>query len=565
VSSLRVIALGGLGEVGMNCLVLEQRGEALVVDCGVTFDGRGLGVDVVHPNFSALDGLRVAGLFLTHGHEDHIGAVPYFLRRFDVPVHGGRYALGLVRERAAEHEVLDHVDLREVEPRRKVRVGSFEVEPVRVTHSIADATSLAIRTDAGLVIHTGDFKFDEAPPDGETFDVERFEELCREGVRLLMSDSTNVDAPGSSGSEAGVGDVLDALVAEAEQAVVVGIFASNVHRLRLLGEIARKHGRKIVPLGRSVGTHARVARATRRATGPQAGTPYLDWPSDLVWPAERARELPKRAVLGIATGTQGEATAALARLGRGDHKAIDVGPGDLVVLSSRVIPGNEAGVMRAMADLLRRGVELRTWWSDRAIHVSGHAHRSEQRRMLDLVRPRGFIPLHGTLHHLVRHAELAREAGVDDVCVLEDGEVCEVGEGSLAKGAPVHAGRVHIVASRALPPAALSERMALASRGVGHLVVPVDARGMPGEITLVTSGVLDPVTDAGLLAAARREAERAVFELLERTDPTARASGTASNEEIAEAASGAVRRCFGKELGFRPVTTATVLRTRSPA
>jgi ribonuclease J len=547
----------------MNCLVLEQRGEALVVDCGVTFDGRGLGVDVVHPDFSALDGMRIAGLFLTHGHEDHIGAVPYFLRRFDVPVYGGRYALGLVRERAAEHEIIEHVDAREVEPRRRVKVGSFEVEPVRVTHSIADATSLAIRTDAGLVIHTGDFKFDDAPPDGETFDVARFEELGREGVRLLMSDSTNIDAVGTSGSETGVGDALDALVAGADQAVVVGVFASNVHRMRRLGEIARKHGRRIVPLGRSVGTHARVARATRRTTGREAGTPYLEWPSDLVWPAERARELPRRAVLGIATGTQGEATAALARLGRGDHKAIDLGPGDLVVLSSRVIPGNEAGVMRAMGDLLRRGVELRTWWSDRAVHVSGHAHRSEQRRMLDLVRPRGFIPLHGTLHHLVRHAALAREAGVTDVCVFENGEVCEVGEGPLAKAAPVRAGRVHVFASRALPPAALSERMALASRGVAHVVVPVDARGAPGEITLVTSGVLDPVGDAALLAVARREAEGAVFELMDAADPRARASGTASNEEIAEAAAGAVRRCFGKELGFRPVTTATVLRTRT--
>jgi ribonuclease J len=443
-------------------------------------------------------------------------------------------------------------------------VGSFEVEPVRVTHSIADATSLAIRTDAGMVIHTGDFKFDESPPDGEAFDVTRFEELSRDGVRLLMSDSTNIDAQGTSGSEAGVGEALDALVAGASQAVVVGIFASNVHRLRLLGEIARSHGRKIVPLGRSVGTHARVARSTQRATGPDAGAPYLEWPSDLVWPAERARELPRRQVLGVATGTQGEAAAALARLGRGDHKAIDLGPGDVVVLSSRIIPGNEAGVMRAMGDLLRRGVELRTWWSDRGVHVSGHAHRGEQRRMLDLVRPRGFLPLHGTLHHLVRHAALAREAGVSDVCVLENGEVCEVGETGLAKGAPVQSGRVHVYAGRALPPAALTERMALASRGVAHLVVPVDARGMPSEITLVTSGVLDPEADKGLLAAALREAEGAVFELMDRMNtPGARASGTATNDEIADVAAGAVRRCLGKALGFRPVTTATVLRTRA--
>ncbi len=445
-----------------------------------------------------------------------------------------------------------------------MKVGSFDVEPVRVTHSIADATSLAVRTDAGLVIHTGDFKFDEAPPDGETFDTARFEELSREGVRLLLSDSTNVDAAGSTGGEAGVGDALDAIVAGAEQAVVVGVFASNVHRLRMLGEIARRHRRKIVPLGRSVSTHARVARGTARATGEHAGQPYLEWPSDSVWPAERARELPKRAVLGIATGTQGEATAALARLGRGEHRALDVGPGDVVVLSSRVIPGNEAGAMRAMADLLRRGVELRSWWSDRKVHVSGHAHRDEQRRMLELVRPRGFIPLHGTLHHLMRHAELARDAGVQDVCVLENGDVCEVGPQALAKRERVHAGRVHVFGGRALPATVLHERMALAARGAANLVIPVDARGrLAGEIILSTRGVLEPAQDRHLISSACDEAASAVEELFGSVDEQTRGTGSPPDEDIAEAASQAVRRALSRVLGFRPLTTAVVLRTRS--
>ena len=560
VSQVRLLPLGGLGEIGMNCLAIEQDGQALVVDCGVTFDDRGLGIDVVHPDFAALDELRVAGIFITHGHEDHIGAVPYLLRRIDAPVYGPRYALGLIRERATEHEILDHVDLRVVAPRTRVRVGPFEVEPVRVTHSIADATALAIRTDAGLIVHTGDFKFDETPPDGEELDEERFRELGKEGVRLLLSDSTNVDSAGPSGSEQGVGQALDAIVGSAQQAVVVAMFASNVHRLRMLGDIARKHGRKLVALGRSVSTHSRVARATARSTGPHAGSPYLDWPADLVWPADRARELPRRAILGVATGTQGEDAAALARLGRGEHPALDLGEGDVVVMSSRVIPGNEPQVMTVIGNLLRRGVELRTWWSDRAVHVSGHAHRIEQQRMIDLVEPQAFVPVHGTLHHLLRHAALAREEGVGEVCVLENGDVGEVsndGDQPLRKAGRVHAGRVHVNGQRALPPAVLRERAALAANGVVHVLVTLDDRGRPvGDVTLVTRGVVDESLDAHVLAAARNEAHAALEEL------AGDEAVTRSDAEASEAARLAVRRALGRVLGFKPVTTVAVLRLR---
>ncbi|MGH7269251.1 MAG: ribonuclease J, partial [Polyangiaceae bacterium] len=500
--TVRILVLGGLGEVGMNCLALEQRGEVLVIDCGVTFDNRGLGIDVVHPRFEALDGAHVVGLFITHGHEDHIGAVPYFLRRFDAPVFGPRYALNLLRERAAEHEVLSHAVLNAVAPRERQRVGSFDVEPIRVTHSIADSTALAIRTDAGLVVHTGDFKFDETPPDGETFDFPRFEQLGDEGVRLLFSDSTNVDAMGPTGSEEGVARALDAIVAQADQAVVVGMFASNVHRLRALGEIANRHGRKIVTLGRGVATHARVARATQRLTGAHAGRPYLEWSPDAVWPAERIGEIPRRKILAVATGSQGERAAALARLARGEHPAMKLAPSDTVVLSSRVIPGNEAGATRVMSDLLRQGVELRTWWSDRAIHVSGHAHRPEQRRMIELVRPNAFVPVHGTLHHLTRHAALAREAGVAQVCVLENGDEATLDAEGLQRTGRVTAGRVHIFAGREQADSVLGDRTALASHGVVHLVVPVDARGRPaGEMDLVTRGVVDDAGSAALLAS----------------------------------------------------------------
>jgi ribonuclease J len=455
--------------------------------------------------------------------------------------------------------MLGHASLVEVTPGQRIRVGSFEVEPIRVTHSIADATALAIRSDAGLVVHTGDFKFDDSPPDQETSDVARFAALSTEGVRLLLSDSTNIDARGPTGSEEGVGRALEAMVAEAQGAVVVALFASNVHRLRMLGDIARRHGRKIVALGRSVSTHARVARATTRTTGPLAGAPYLEWPGELVWPAERAGELPRTALLGVATGTQGEAPAALARLARGEHPNFQLAPGDLVVMSSRVIPGKEPGVLRVMSALLRRGVELKSWWSDRDIHVSGHAHPEDQRRMIELCRPRAFVPVHGTLHHLMRHAALARGLGVPEVCVLENGEVGQLGpaEGeTLGRAGQVPTGRVHVFAKRAIPAAILRERSALAANGAAHLVVPLDVRNrLAGEVVLTTRGVVDEIVDHELLDAAKREVRAALAVANDAAAPQ-----PAEEPSIIEAARLAVRRAFVSVLGFKPVTTVTVLR-----
>ena len=543
----------------MNALALEQRGEVIVIDCGVTFDGRGLGVDVIHPDFSALEAYRdrIRGVIVTHGHEDHIGALPYFLRRFDVPVWGPPYALGLVRERLGEHEILAHARLIETRPREGFDVGSFHVEPIRVTHSIADATALAIRTDAGTIIHTGDFKIDETPPDGEAFDADRLRELGDEGVSLLLSDSTNIDARGEGGSEKGVGEALAALVAEAEGAVVVALFASNVHRLRMLGDIARATGRKIVPLGRSIGVHTRVARSTG----------YLDWPGDRVWPMERARELPRSAILGLATGTQAEARAALARLARNEFPALQIGEGDTVILSSRVIPGNDTAVYAMMGDLIRRGVALKTWISDKGVHVSGHAHRSEQRRMIELVRPRAFAPLHGTLHHLTRHADLAREVGVESVCVLENGDVGVLENDALHKGERVPSGRVHVFNGRTLPPSVLRERQALAEEGIVSVVVRVgpsgrlvqDAHGDGARaVTVVTRGVIDEATESALLEGARRDVRDAVNDV-----PRQQGGAGARPVEdgmIAEAARLAVRRSFARVLGWKPLAIVHVER-----
>jgi ribonuclease J len=502
---LRVCPLGGLGEVGMNCLALEQDGWVMLVDCGVTFDRRGLGVDVVHPDFSALEPFRerIAGVFVTHGHEDHIGALPYFLRRFDVPVWAPPYALGLLRERSGEHEVLAHARLLEVRPRQTVSVGPFEVEPIRVTHSIADATALAIETAAGTVIHTGDFKFDPTPTDGETFDEARLAELGDGGVALLCSDSTNIDTKEATGSEQIVAEALHRLVSEAEGRVIVGLFASNVHRLRILGDIAKATGRRIVPLGRSVRTHARVARDTG----------YLAWPLERLVAPEEARALARDQVLGVATGTQAEANAALARIARGEHD-LALEPGDTVIFSSRIIPGHEPEVFALTNDLLRSGIRVVTRLDEPSAHVSGHAARPEQRRMIELTRPRAFLPLHGTLHHLSRHEALARSLGVPSTCVLEDGDVAALEGGVLTRTGRWPAGRVHIAFGREIPPDVLRERRLLAASGVAVVLVRIEGKEV-GDVELVTRGVLGQEATPSAIDEATRETRSAIRALSE--------------------------------------------------
>ena len=370
---LRLVALGGLGEIGMNCLALEQREGIVVIDCGVTFPTTDLGIDVYHPRFDYLLARadRVLGVVITHGHEDHIGALPYLLAALDVPVYGPAHALELSRGRLAENGFdLAELDLITVQTGKPFELGPFGFEPIRVTHSIADATALAIRTAAGTIIHTGDFKLDPAPPDGELTDEMRFMELGEEGVRLLLSDSTNIDSPGSAASETEVGAALGELIAKCRTRVVLAMFASNVQRLTLLGEIAQRTGRRICLLGRSVGNHVRAAEAVGR----------LRWPSDLVIAPDQAAAMPRERVLVIASGTQAERMSALTRLASGTHPTMRLDEGDLVILSSRIIPGNDRPVFDMMGDLLRAKVELVTRITDRRVHASGHnAHEDEER------------------------------------------------------------------------------------------------------------------------------------------------------------------------------------------
>lgn len=544
VDDLRIVPLGGLGEVGMNCLALEQGQDIVVIDCGVTFPSDSLGVDLLHPRFDWLleHRARVRGVVLTHGHEDHIGGLPYLLDDLDVPVFGPRHALELARARLDEWRFdIDALELVETRPGEPFDVGSFGFEPIRVTHSIADATALAIDTSAGLVIHTGDFKLDAAPADGELTDEARLAELGREGVRLLLSDSTNVDSPGTSASEGAVGEELGRLVSEAKARVVVGIFASNVQRLMHLGDIALRTKRKLCLLGRSALNHVRVATAVER----------LRWPSDLLVSPEIAAAMPRRDVLVVATGTQAEPLAALARLAQGVHPKLRLEEGDRVVFSSRIIPGNDRAVFDLYASFLRQGIEVVSRATNPRVHASGHAHRDELRRMLELVRPASFLPVHGTLHHLVRHAELARAQGVEDVLVAENGQVVGLGRSSpLTKLERVPAGRVAVFDGDPIPEEVLGERAQLARAGVVALSVVLGRSGRlaaPPELRCL--GVLGPL-DRDVLVRASRAVERAL-------DDARGATGEALDNVLRLAA----RRVIESHTGLRPVVLVSVIRS----
>jgi len=542
VTSLKLVALGGLGEIGMNCMALEADGDVLVLDCGVTFPDGLAGVDVIHPDFSYLAERRdrIAGIVITHGHEDHIGALPYLLRVAPAPIHAPRYALSLIKRRLAEHDDLPAADLRPTRPGARFTVGSFGVEPVRVTHSIVDATALILDTPAGTVIHTGDFKIDPDPPDGEHFDEARLRAAGDAGVRLLLSDSTNAWVPGETGSEVSARDAVAELVRDARGRVVIALFASNGHRVRSLFSIAKETGRRVCLLGRSLHRHFEVARDTG----------YLPDPGSILISDRDLEDAPPSSVMILATGTQGEPRAALARLADDSHRALHLAEGDRVILSSRIIPGNEQRVYGVINQLFRRGVDVH--WSRTApgVHVSGHAHAGEQRRMLALVRPDSFIPVHGTRMHLERHAELAASEGVEDTLVVENGAVVEITSDEMRVVDEAKVGRIAVDRMREIPVDVLHERALLAELGCAFAIIPLDEGDrIAGRVTVIARGVVGEEEEEELLDAAERYVEEELSEARER-------GGRIDSEAIEARASRALKRFLKRRLGRKPLTWA---------
>jgi ribonuclease J len=436
---LHIIPLGGLGEFGMNCLALRWQDDILVIDAGLMFpESELLGVDIVVPDITYLieNKQSVRGIVLTHGHEDHIGGLPWILNELKVPVYATEFTLAYVEGKLEEHQMLDETELIEIAPSEKFTIGAFTIEPIRVTHSLVDCVALAIETPVGIIIHTGDFKIDLAPLDEKAFDLHAFAEYGKRGVLALLQDSTNVERPGYTPSERAVIPRLDEIFSQSRKKLFLSCFSSSIYRIRIAMELARKHGRKVAIVGRSMIESAEIAQDLG----------YIEAPPGLIVNPGQVRDYPPEQMLVLISGTQGEPMSALSRAAVDNHKHARIEPGDTVVLSSRIIPGNEKAIFRVIDHLSRR--EATVIYDDGQhglIHVSGHGSQEEMRLLINLVRPKFFVPIHGDYRYLSKHARVALETGaVEHAIVMEDGEVLELDSDDARKKDKVTAGRILI-------------------------------------------------------------------------------------------------------------------------
>jgi len=470
--TVRITPLGGLGEIGKNMTAIEHRGKIVVVDCGVEFPrDEMLGIDLVLPDITWLLERRadVLGFVITHGHEDHIGALPFVLRQLNVPVYASRFTLALIKSKLDEHGLLRTADVNEVSDRSKFRLGPFEVSFVAVSHSVPDALSIVLGTSLGPLIVTGDYKFDHTPIDGRITDVNTFAQLGQSGVLALLADSTNAETPGSTPSEALVGQAFHQIFAEAEGRVIVACFASHVHRVQQAIQIAHLHGRKFAVSGRSMQKNVNIAKSLGLLSVPEGAMIKL---------AEIDEYRPEE-ILVLSTGSQGEPLSALTRMAFDDHPQVALHEGDTVVISATPIPGNEVSVMTTVNRLLKVGATV-IYGRDSGVHVSGHAAQEDMRMMLNLVRPQWFVPLHGEYRHQYLHAGLARQAGLGDeqIFLLENGDVLQIEDDNAEIVDKVPTGMVFVDGHEIGDAGGLvlRDRQQLAGDGILIAVVTIDAQ-----------------------------------------------------------------------------------------
>jgi ribonuclease J len=485
---LKIIPLGGLDEIGKNMTVYECGGEIIVVDCGMAFPGDDMyGIDSIIPDVSHLvkNRSRIRGLFITHGHEDHIGAIPYVLKQVNMPIYCTRFTAGLIKLKLEEHGLTKSTKLTTVEPGETVRAGKFNVEFIHVNHSIADSVAFAIHTHLGTVVHTGDFKIDSTPIDGDVIDLARFGELGKEGVLALLADSTNVERPGYTMSESVVGKTFMRQFTGCDERIIVTTFASNVHRIQQVLDAAAACGRKVAVTGRSMENIMKVST--------ELG--YMKLPKNTLTDLNKLKGLPKSKQVIITTGSQGEEMSALYRMAFSTHKQVEIGPGDKVIISASAIPGNEVTIGRVINELFRKGANVIYNRAD-MLHVSGHACQEEMKIIHALVKPRFFIPLHGEQRMLQIHSQIAQQMGMDrsHIAIAENGSVIEITGKSMKINGTVPAGEVYVDGSGVgdVGSVVMRDRKRLAEDGMVVVVLPVSSHDgqLIGKPEIITRGFI---------------------------------------------------------------------------
>ena len=544
---LRVIPMGGLDDVGMNCCLIECNGSMIMIDCGLTFpETDGYGIDVIVPDLSfVLDNLDMLdAVVLTHGHEDHIGALPVFLREVDVPIYGGRLTLAMVGRKLEETPLDGPVRMNPVEPGDRVKIGEFTVEFIHTNHSVPNAMSISIETPVGRLIFTGDWKLDQTPIGEPTMDLQRFAALGADGVLALLADSTNSGSPGFSKSEADVQEGLAAVLESAEGRVIVAQFSSNINRVQGMLELAEQFGRKVALQGRSMHNNFGLAE----------GLGFVKVPKNVLIDLYDVHKYPDDEILIISTGSQGEPRAALTRMAYGSHNKLDIKKTDTVVLSSRVIPGNERGIQTVINELTKRGATVITA-NDRPIHASGHAKRGEMKLLLNLIKPKHLIPMHGSYKMRSEHAKIAATVGVTSGLVIDNGDVLQFsGRGKPTVIERVHVGRIYVDGrsnAADIEDVQLRDRKALGFAGIiiAHVVVNRSSGAIVSGPDLMHRGFLNAEEEEMLPVASKFV--RGSIEKMS-------ASERRNSNQVSETIRQSLRRYFRKALDRKPVVIPIV-------